>query len=54
LLEQPPAIIFTTITGVSKDAEGRVQVQLDGVAQTLEVSRRHAAGIRQLVKALQD
>jgi len=41
------------ITGVSKDAEGRVQVQLDGVAQTLEVSRRHAAGIRQLVKALQ-
>ena len=41
------------ITGVTKDAEGRVQVQLQGVAQTLEVSRRHAAEIRQLVKALQ-
>jgi len=41
------------ITGVTKDAEGRVQVQLEGVAQTLEVSRRHAAEIRQLVKALQ-
>ena len=41
------------ITGVTRDNDGRVMVQLDGVAQTLEVSRRHAAGIRQLVKALQ-
>ncbi|MCK5383119.1 MAG: response regulator transcription factor [Gammaproteobacteria bacterium] len=41
------------ITGMTKDADGRAQVQLDGIAQMLEVSRRHAAEIRQLVKALQ-
>jgi len=41
------------ITGITKDAGGCMQVQLQGVTQTLEVSRRHATEIRQLVKALQ-
>jgi two-component system response regulator AlgR len=41
------------ISGLTKDADGHAQVQLAGIDQTLEVSRRHAAEIRQLVKALQ-
>jgi two-component system response regulator AlgR len=41
------------ITGLERDDEGRGRVQLSGMAGTLEVSRRHIAGIRRLVKALQ-
>ena len=41
------------ITGLGKDEGGHAQVSLAGVAQTLEVSRRHMADVRKLVKALQ-
>jgi len=41
------------ISGMSKDLDGHLQVQLVGIDQTLEVSRRHIAEIRKLVKALQ-
>ncbi len=41
------------ITGMEKDDEGRVRVCLAGVETTLEVSRRHTALIRKLVKALE-
>lgn len=41
------------IAGMAKDADGKVMVQLAGIAQSLEVSRRHAAEIRRLVRALQ-
>lgn len=40
------------ICGLTKDVDGQAQVQLAGIEQTLEVSRRHAAEIRQLLKAL--
>jgi two-component system response regulator AlgR len=41
------------IAGLERDDEGHGRLQLSGVAGTLEVSRRHIAGIRRLVKALQ-
>jgi two-component system response regulator AlgR len=41
------------ITGLGKDVGGHAQVSLAGVEQTLEVSRRHIADVRKLVKALQ-
>jgi len=41
------------ITGLEKDDGGHAQVSLAGVEQTLEVSRRHIADVRKLVKALQ-
>ena len=41
------------ITGLGKDEGGHAQVRLSGVQQTLEVSRRHIAEVRKLVKALQ-
>lgn len=41
------------ITGMEKDNEGRLHVRLNGVENLLEVSRRHAAQIRKLVKALE-
>jgi two-component system response regulator AlgR len=41
------------ITGLGKAEDGHAQVMLDGVEQTLEVSRRHIADVRKLVKALQ-
>jgi len=41
------------ISGMAKDVDGQVLVQLAGIDRTLEVSRRHAAEIRKLVKALQ-
>lgn len=41
------------ITGMEKDDEGRVQVRLADVDNTLEVSRRHTALIRKLVRALE-
>ena len=41
------------ISGLGKDDGGHAQVSLAGVEQTLEVSRRHIADVRKLVKALQ-
>ena len=41
------------IAGLERDEEGHGRVQLSGIANTLEVSRRHIAEIRRLVKALQ-
>ncbi|MGD8630119.1 MAG: LytTR family DNA-binding domain-containing protein [Gammaproteobacteria bacterium] len=41
------------IAGLERDDEGHGRVQLSGIANGLEVSRRHIAGIRRLVKALQ-
>ncbi len=41
------------IDGLVKADDGHAQVMLDGVEQTLEVSRRHIADVRKLVKALQ-
>ena len=41
------------IAGLVKADDGHAQVMLDGVEQTLEVSRRHIADVRKLVKALQ-
>jgi len=41
------------ITGLGKDDGGHAQVSLAGVEQTLEVSRRHIADVRKLVRALQ-
>ena len=41
------------ISGLGKDEDGRAQVILAGVEQTLEVSRRHLAEVRKLVKARQ-
>ena len=41
------------ISGISKGAEGQVLVQLAGIEHGLEVSRRHAAEIRRLLKVLQ-
>jgi len=41
------------IAGLERDDEGHGRVQLSGIANSLEVSRRHIAGIRRLVKALQ-
>lgn len=38
------------IMALEKDAEGRCRVRLQGVPETLEVSRRHLAEIRQLLK----
>ncbi len=42
------------IDGLLRDDEGHGRLQLSGIATTLEVSRRHIAEIRRLVKALQD
>jgi len=41
------------ISGLGKDDGGHAQVSLTGVEQTLEVSRRHIADVRKLVKVLQ-
>ncbi|MGB5426830.1 MAG: LytTR family DNA-binding domain-containing protein [Gammaproteobacteria bacterium] len=41
------------ITGLGKAEDGHALVMLDGIEQTLEVSRRHIADVRKLVKALQ-
>ena len=41
------------IDGLVRDDEGHSRLQLSGIATTLEVSRRHIAEIRRLVKALQ-
>ena len=40
------------ISGMTKDVDGRLQVELAGIDRTLEVSRRHVATIRKLVRAL--
>jgi two-component system, LytTR family, response regulator AlgR len=41
------------IEGLVRDDEGHGRLQLTGIAGTLEVSRRHIAEIRRLVRALQ-
>jgi len=41
------------IAGLERDDEGHGRLKLSGIATTLEVSRRHIADIRRLVKALQ-
>jgi two-component system response regulator AlgR len=41
------------ISGLSKDDEGHAQLSLAGIEQALEVSRRHIADVRKLVRALQ-
>jgi len=41
------------IAGLERDDAGHGRLKLSGIAATLEVSRRHIAGIRRLVKALQ-
>ena len=41
------------IAGLEKDADGRFRVCLQGCDEPLEISRRHIARVRQLVKALQ-
>jgi len=41
------------ISGLERDDEGHGRVQLSGIADSLEISRRHIAEIRRLVKALQ-
>jgi two-component system response regulator AlgR len=41
------------ISGLGKDDDGCAQLSLAGVEQTLEVSRRHIADVRKLVKGLQ-
>lgn len=47
------ALIATRfLCGMDKDAEGRPRIQLDGVDESLEVSRRHIADIRKLLKAM--
>lgn len=42
------------ISGMTKDVDGHLQVQLAGIDRTLEVSRRHISEIRRLVKDLRD
>ena len=41
------------IAGLLRDDEGHSRLQLSGIATTLEISRRHIAEIRRLVKTLQ-
>lgn len=41
------------ITGLGKVREGQAQVMLAGVGRSLEVSRRHIAEVRKLVRVLQ-
>lgn len=40
------------LAGLEKDEEGHTRVRLAGVDATLEVSRRHSAALRRLLKAL--
>lgn len=46
-------VAWRYITGLGKIEGGQAQLSLAGVNQTLEVSRRHIAEVRKLVKALQ-
>ena len=41
------------LAGLDKDTGGRTVVSLQGINDQLEVSRRHIAAVRRLVKALQ-
>jgi two-component system response regulator AlgR len=48
------ALVATTyLAGLDKDADGHYRVRLHGVTGQLEVSRRHLAGVRRCIKALQ-
>jgi two-component system response regulator AlgR len=40
------------LAGIEKDEDGHARVMLDGTEDTLEISRRHLADIRRLVRAL--
>lgn len=40
------------LAGLDRDAEGQVRVQLQGVDEALEVSRRHIAALRTLLRQL--
>ncbi|MEN8107781.1 MAG: LytTR family DNA-binding domain-containing protein [Pseudomonadota bacterium] len=41
------------LNGFEKTGEGHFQVQLQGIEERLEVSRRHITGVRQQIKSLQ-
>ena len=41
------------LAGLEKDADGHPRVRLEGIDASLEVSRRHSAAIRKLLKSLQ-
>jgi two-component system response regulator AlgR len=48
------ALVATAyLAGLDKDADGYYRVRLQGVTGQLEVSRRHLAGVRRCIKALQ-
>ena len=42
------------LCGLEKAANGHFSVQLQGIEERLEVSRRHIAGVRQRIRTLQD
>ena len=42
------------LCGLEKAANGHFSVQLQGIEERLEVSRRHIAGVRQRIRMLQD
>ena len=45
--DPPPPVVVTAVLTAAKDAE-----KLEGVATTLEVSRRNLPGLRKLARAL--
>jgi len=48
------ALVATAyLAGLDKDADGHYRVRLQGVAEQLEVSRRHLADVRRCIKVLQ-
>ncbi|NNJ73406.1 MAG: response regulator transcription factor [Enterobacterales bacterium] len=44
-------VALNAIQSLHKQADGKVQVMLHGVAEPLEISRRHLPQVRQLIKA---
>jgi two-component system response regulator AlgR len=44
-------IVTTHLVGLEKTPQGRFQVVLNGIAEHLEVSRRHLAAVRSFVRA---
>lgn len=48
------ALVATAfLVGIDRDAGAQPRARLQGVAETLEISRRHIAALRQCIKALQ-
>ncbi|MEE4379213.1 MAG: LytTR family DNA-binding domain-containing protein [Candidatus Competibacteraceae bacterium] len=45
-------VAVSRLAGLQKTAQGRFEVLLNGCDERLEVSRRHAAGVRRLLKSL--